>query len=127
MRQLIDANGPNRQRLQAAGTLVAITLVAGLFGLAGTPAAAGAFAPGWDKVAHGVVFGLLAAALWFALGGRRPWLALFLAVAVGALDEWHQLGIAGRVGDATDLLADAIAALCVVLLLNRYASEQKAA
>jgi VanZ family protein len=71
--------------------------------------------PGWvptDKVAHSLIFGVLA---WLiARPGSvsrgvvlRAWL---LATLWGALDEWHQSWVPGRFSDVRDAAADAVGA-----------------
>jgi len=74
---------------------------------------------GIDKVAHAVVFAVLAVLLARTLYGERPtrpaWLIFMLAVAAcvlyGGLSEYHQaMGVVGRTGSAWDLAADAAGA-----------------
>ena len=74
--------------------------------------------PHEDKLAHLVLFGLLAA---FWLGSfpttstgyrsREVWFAILIATLYGALDEWHQSFVPGRTADPLDLLADGVGAL----------------
>jgi hypothetical protein len=45
-------------------------------------------------------------------------LAVAIAVAYGALDEWHQSFVAGRTGDVRDVGRDAIGAVIVALLAH---------
>ncbi|HEY8902134.1 MAG TPA: VanZ family protein [Chthoniobacterales bacterium] len=75
--------------------------------------------PEADKVAHACLYALgafiLAAALRRALPGGKPIAlnsaALVIMIALGVLDEVHQLGTPGRSGgDLFDLSADAIGA-----------------
>ena len=73
----------------------------------------------WDKFCHATAFGLFALLLWVAIGFRWSlgnWLAI---VAVGALDEFHQLFVPGRTADVLDLLSDAIGAAVVTYALHR--------
>lgn len=77
--------------------------------------------PGIDKVAHMVVYGLLAAALIRAFGQRmrqlRPGLVVMLTVlcclVYGITDEFHQSFIPGRFVSGLDVLADTVGALLV--------------
>lgn len=77
---------------------------------------------------HVVVFGLLAAALWFAAGrpdrgdDRRAWVgALVTAVAYGVVDELHQSLVPGRECSLADIGSDAFgAALAVALVRHRF-------
>jgi VanZ family protein len=91
-----------------------------------------------DKLLHAVAFGILSALLVgaFARGaaraGRTAAVAVLLATAYGAADEWHQSHVPGRDADAGDLLADAAgavagAAAAAVLLRPRRARASIAA
>jgi len=68
----------------------------------------------WDKLAHAIEFGILAALLWRAIGGSflaaatPVRAALYLAVCGGyaALDEYHQSFVPGRDSSLLDVLAD---------------------
>ena len=75
-----------------------------------------------DKVAHFLLYGTLGAlAAWgWRRAGQWPSLAIVLALAlgVGVLDEIHQLGVAGRTGDARDWLADAAGILIFAALVR---------
>jgi VanZ family protein len=82
----------------------------GLFIGGAQPIAVGLVPPPWDKLVHALVFAVLAAAIGYASGSRgRGMLAIafFGAVAVGALDEWHQVYLPGRSAGLDDLAADA--------------------
>lgn len=65
-----------------------------------------------SSLAHALLFGVLAALIARALGGRRrAWLAAWLSAMVYALlDEWHQAFVPGRQPDAWDLAADGLGA-----------------
>jgi VanZ family protein len=76
-----------------------------------------------DKHVHALVFGLLAV-LWCRAIARGRYgrlslihlgLAWVVAVAYGALDEWHQAFVPGRSSDVLDLAADATGALLGVI------------
>jgi VanZ family protein len=109
--------------------MLAITLVSGT----SRPAVPD---PGWayqDKLAHFMVFGLLATAWVRALrGGKRGkrgkrtrWLAsVLLSTAFGALDERHQSHIPGRIKDVYDLMAD-LAGACVASYLYLWCSRYR--
>ncbi len=99
-------------RLVAGG--VALGLVAGLFFGGAQPQAVNLVPAPWDKLAHGVVFALLALSCGLAMPGPRrlaPGLGMAVAVVLGLLDEYHQTGLPGRHADIGDLLADATGAL----------------
>lgn len=99
----------------AAGA--ALALVLGLFIGGAQPAAVGLIPPPWDKLAHAGVFGAIA----FLLHGglRLPgWLAVMLAVLVGAGDEIHQSFLPGRAAGLDDWLADLAGAVLAVLLVK---------
>ena len=71
--------------------------------------------PGQDKLLHFIAFGILG---FLAMGsakagpyGHRPWqvwLAIALVTLYGALDEFHQYFVPGRVADHYDVIADMI-------------------
>lgn len=71
--------------------------------------------PGLDKMAHAVLFGVLAALLAQALRGagevRSIVLAVVLASAYGVTDEWHQSSVPGRDADVFDWGADTFGAI----------------
>ena len=81
------------------------------------PAAASLIVEPWDKVAHFVVYATLAGLLWIATGARTPLLVIAATIAVGALDEVHQIGLPGRSADALDVLADTCAVAAMVAFL----------
>lgn len=107
--------------------MVAVLLVVGLpLGLyvgGAQPVAVGLVPAPWDKLVHAAVFALLAGAIGY-VSGLRGWRMLVVsicgAVAVGALDEWHQMYLPGRSAGLDDLAADAAgAALGAAALLWR--------
>ena len=108
--------------------LLAIALPLGLFVGGAQPVAVGLVPAPWDKLAHAAVFALLAAAIGYASGLRgRPMLGVAFcgAVAVGALDEWHQMHLPGRSAGLGDLAADALgAALGAAALLWRAPAKR---
>ncbi len=100
--------------LRLAAALLILLLTAGLFIGGALPVAAGLFKPGWDKVAHIVVFAGMGAAYGVA-SGRQGWRLLLWsmlgALAVGSMDELHQLRLPGRDPGWDDLLADGVGGL----------------
>lgn len=70
----------------------------------------------WDKALHTTEYAGFASLLCRALRGEglRRWpavaLAVLLASAYAATDEWHQLFVSGRDSDVRDWLADTIGA-----------------
>ena len=88
-----------------------------------------------DKVAHLVVFGLLASLTLRATHGSRPGprlgptlAAMALAVGWGALDEVHQMFVPGRFASAADLVADgagALVGLAAYALRSRLARRER--
>jgi VanZ family protein len=75
-----------------------------------------------------LVLGVLA---WWALGlitvsgWRRAVLAVIVALAYGATDEWHQSFVPGRNPDVVDLLVDGIGATCGMLLVAWLIRRQR--
>lgn len=104
----------NRQRaLRVTAVLLAVGLPLGLYIGGAQPVAVGLVPPPWDKLAHASVFALLAACIGYGSGLRGHamlLLAFGAAVAVGALDEWHQVYLPGRSAGLDDLTTDAVGA-----------------
>lgn len=96
----------------------ALLIVAVLFYLGARPIAVGLFPGPFDKLAHLVLYFVIATLLWIAFDGRLPLLTVALASFIGALDEWHQASLPGRSADFADLLADVVAAVLAVALLR---------
>ena len=90
-----------------------------LFYLGAKPVAVGLFPEPLDKLAHLAAFFTIATLLWVALDGNLPLLVVALTAGIGALDEWHQLGLPGRSADYTDFLTDLAAAVLAVFVLPR--------
>ena len=110
---------PTALRLLAA--LCVFLLTAGLFIGGAAPVAVGLFKPPWDKLAHVLTFAVMGAGFGLA-SGARGWrmLAVVLggALAVGAIDELHQLWLPGRDAGLDDFVADAAGGLLGALLLT---------
>ena len=75
--------------------------------------------------AHLVAYFVLAAAVWLArwAGDSRTvsssaWWALCIAISYGAVDEWHQSAVPGRVASVSDWLTDGCGALLAVTFLQ---------
>jgi VanZ family protein len=71
--------------------------------------------PHADKVVHVVMYGILGFLMCRAMDDparttrARAWFGAFLfCIAMGAVDEWHQEYIQGRVADIRDWSADAV-------------------
>ena len=73
------------------------------------------FPPPLDKLVHITVFGIIAFLLRFSRLTRTDYVCWLTVVAVGALDEFQQMGIVGRTASLTDLSADAIGALIAIV------------
>jgi len=103
----------------AAAVVFAVS--AGLFVGGALPVAVGLFTPPWDLLAHACVFSVVGVTSGLA-SGRRGWRLLMFclvgAVAVGAMDELHQLRLPGRSADWNDLAADAVGGLLGSFLLG---------
>jgi len=114
-----------RRELQRHSRIVAVLLVLsilfGLFVLGAQPFAVGLVPVPWDKLAHGVVFAVLAALLGQA-SGLRGWRMMLVAIAgallVGGLDEWHQVYLPGRQAGLDDLTADGIGGMIGAMVLS---------
>lgn len=83
---------------------------------------------GLDKLAHGFVYGSLAAAMLYAVPRKilrlKPWrtcaLIVFFCLLYGMTDEYHQSFIPGRVSSFGDLAADVIGAVLLLYVWLRY-------
>ena len=64
---------------------------------------------------HITVFGIIAFLLRFSRLTRTDYVCWLTVVAVGALEEFQQMGIVGRTASLTDLSADAIGALIAIV------------
>lgn len=96
---------PRALCLAAAGAITCALFLGG-----GQPATAGFIAAPWDKVAHFAVYAAITVLLWLAAGGRAPLAVIAVVIAIGALDELHQLNVPGRTADVMDFLVDAVGA-----------------
>lgn len=88
-------------------SLSCLIFVVGLFIGGAQPVAVGLIPAPWDKLAHVVSFGALAAMLELALR-PRTWLFFALPLAVSATDEVHQAFLPGRYASVEDWLAGAL-------------------
>jgi hypothetical protein len=75
--------------------------------------------PMLDKVAHALLFGVLAALL--RLAGASTRTAFAAAVAWGAIDELHQAFVPARTPDLADLAADAVGAALALAAVRSFA------
>ena len=115
------------KRVRAWAVMALVLAGACLFFLGAQPVAVGLFSSPWDKLAHLVTFVLIGCAAGIASGTqgwRRVLFCVVGAVALGALDEWHQAYLPGRVAAWDDLAADALGgAISAVLLRIKYAAS----
>ena len=112
----IAVKGPAGHWLWAVAVMVTVFFASGQSQVA---------SPGivnFDKVAHGLVFGLIAT-LWARSGSRRAWqwAAILLTSAYGGADEVRQSFTAGRSVEAADWVADTVGAALAVTLYLRWA------
>jgi VanZ family protein len=84
----------------------------------------------WDliarKIAHMVVYGILAVLLTRAVSGTSTWpwrrvavVSFLVAIAYAASDEYHQTFVAGRAGSIRDVLIDAVGAWLALAYVSR--------
>jgi len=93
-------------------------MVFSLFYVGSKPVAVGLFQPPWDKVAHGVFFSAIAVLFWVAANGRWPVLIALAVIAIGGLDELHQMNLPGRSADWADFLVDMLSSAVAIGLLS---------
>ncbi len=75
-----------------------------------------------DKVAHLLVYGLLATLVARNLPAeRRVWLAILAVSFFGVTDEWHQSFTPGRSAEVADWAADTVGAVIAAVLYARWA------
>lgn len=85
--------------------------------------------PGWDKVAHMTVYGLLAGSIIYGFSPSfrqsNPHTVMLLTVSIcffyGISDEWHQSYIPNREQSLADIVADLCGgvSVCVIWFLGR--------
>lgn len=114
--------GPKRIALHAVFLLAAAFIVFMLFWGGRQPVAVGLFPAPYDKLAHFVAYAALSLALWVGVNGKWPFLVFMLVVAIGGLDELHQIYLPGRQAGWDDFFVDALAAGVAVSLLSKYNS-----
>ena len=77
--------------------------------------------PQADKFFHAILFGVLAYFLsrsFSASGANRPFTAIILSSAYGALTEFGQLFVPGRHADIFDFFSDAFGAIVVIVIIQ---------
>lgn len=108
------------RHLRPIAVLLALGIILSLFLGGAQPVAVNLIPEPWDKLAHAVVFALLALAIGVASGfhgWHRLAIALCGSLLVGMLDEWHQMYLPGRQAGWSDLAADAVGSLFGMALL----------
>jgi len=90
--------------------------------------------PGLDKLGHGIMYAILAAAALYAMSekklransGRAGTQIVLFCLLYGLTDEYHQSFIPGRETSLGDLVADGTGAAIFVFLWLRYSSHRTA-
>ena len=77
----------------------------------------------WDKLAHFLYYGTIAALLSHGIGRRWLWLPLVLVPLVGAADEWHQMSVPGRDASIFDWIADELGTVAAVYVYYRWTGK----
>jgi VanZ family protein len=103
-------------------------LALAIFLASGTPNLAApdlGFQFSYDKVAHLLVFGLLATAVlripgMFEQGWRGALITIALISLYGGLDEYHQSFTAGRAVELADWIADSLGALIASIVYLKW-------
>jgi len=113
----------NSKWVRGGCVLAAFLMAVSLFALAETVANVPLFPAPFDKVAHFVFYGTMAALLVHGVGLRWLIVPLILVPVIGAADEWHQSFIVGRDASFWDWMADEIG---TVIAFYAYWKWQKA-
>lgn len=74
--------------------------------------------PPFDKVVHFGYFLTMSLFAFTRVGARLWWTAIPFLIAVGALDELHQLSVPGRDGSVGDFVADAIGVVVAAMIFR---------
>jgi VanZ family protein len=93
--------------VRSIGLVACLVFVVGLFVGGAQPVAVGLFPEPWDKLAHVIAFGTLAALFEVTLRPRW-WIFFALPLAVSAADEFHQVFLPGRSASVEDWVAGAV-------------------
>jgi VanZ family protein len=92
-----------------------------IFAASSRSTVAGPRITGLDKVVHFSVYGLLGTLVCRQTGaGRGAVVAVLVASAFGASDEWHQSFVPGRTMELADWLADTAGAALGVAVYRRW-------
>jgi VanZ family protein len=107
------------QRIKRFALVALIILLAALFIGGHQPTAGSLFTPPWDKVAHILFYGTIAALFSLAIPSLSLPSILLVSLAVGAADEIHQIFVPGRHAGLDDLAADFVGITLTLLLIPR--------
>jgi VanZ family protein len=120
------ARDHSRRRLLAPAAVYAVIL--GLSSLPGDRLDVG-LPSGISYVAHAIEYGVLGAAMAWALprGRRMLGLAIVMCVALGAVDETYQRLTPGRDPSLLDLAVDTVSASVAILVTRRRTARRRAA
>ncbi len=117
--------------LRARRALAAILWMVLIFAASAIPNSDGSRGLGpWDKLAHLLVYGVLAILLARAIFGdtltawRQIAFVTILATLFGLSDEFHQSFVAGREAGVDDLIADAVGGFLATYGLYRFRSRR---
>jgi VanZ family protein len=119
---------PERKCRAAGSWLLAALYCAGIYWQSSRPVMIPGVQlfPGQDKLAHMIMFGVLAV-LVFLAGWRSGWrmrvcflTAALFATLYGVSDELHQYFVPGRTADVYDVLADGAGAVLAPAVLLRW-------
>lgn len=109
-----------QQRVQWVATLLVLLMPATLWWLGPRVVTPGLIPVPWDKLLHLLTFAMLALVAGLASRLSNAWAllpAFVVAVLVGSLDEWQQIGQPNRTADWADWTANIIGAAWGCLLL----------
>lgn len=118
---MVSAKGLVRVGCGIAAIVMAATIFLGAEEVAKTPL----FSAPYDKLAHFIYYGVMAALLSHALGLRWLWVPLLVVPVIGFFDEWNQVYVVGRDASVWDWVADVIGAMAFIYVYRNRAMSKR--
>lgn len=118
---------PAEKLIRAAAFTLLVTIIFAIFVGGTQPVAVNLFTPPWDKLVHCLIYGLMLGLASLTFPKTNLILLTISIIAIGSLDEIHQIYIPGRSAGLDDLTADAIGALIAYFAIRWIVSLNKKA